>query len=410
MEDATTFDVVIVGAGHAGGACALALRKLGYRGTIALFGEEAELPYERPSLSKEYLSGKDTAPKFLAERPLWETNEIIVRTSQSVTAVDRHQKSVALAGGRSVNYRSLVLATGGRPRRLPFTPHDRLRYLRSSADSAAIAEMAKAQASAIIFGGGVIGLEVAATLRSMGLAITIVEASNRSMARSIPEEVASWLEALHEREGCRIFKGCLPTAVKCDQTGVRALFPDGEMLSAGFAVVGVGIEPNVELATASGLACADGIIVDDQYRSVTDPSMFAIGDVARSRALLKSGHGRDESWAHAQASAQAAARAIAGLPAEPERGRWFWTSQFGSILQVAGKPNDAATSIRRGAGKMLFLDHSDVLVGAAMLDSPREFAILRKLIASSAKMDARMAALETTDLRKAVVGEIKASG
>lgn len=391
-------DVVVVGAGHAGGACALSLRQLGYEGSIVLVGEEAVPPYERPSLSKSYLDGTDSQPKYLADVATWAKKGIDLRLGSSVIRIDTSEHVAELADGGSFRYRNLVVATGGRPKS-PFQPHPRLRVLRTWADSKEIADLSRRSRSVIIVGGGVIGLEVGATLRGLGLDVTIVEAADRLMGRMAPLDVADWIEALHQGAGCRIVKNVLASSFSTTAEGIRLVLTSGEELTADFGVVGVGIEPNVELAEAASLPHDNGILVDEEYRVNGVSDVFAIGDVARVATRLA----RDESWAHAEMSARVSARSILGLPNELDHIPWFWTSQFGHQLQMAGVTQSASCVVARGPRRRLYLDHSGVLIGCAMLDAIKEFALAKRLIGERAAIDQARAGNEQLNLRSAVV-------
>lgn len=404
MKERFEADVIVVGAGHAGGACALSLRQLGFEGAIALLGEEVVPPYERPSLSKSYLDGTESQPKYLADIATWRKRGIDLRLGSPAIGIRASERVVELADGDSFAYRRLVIATGGRPKR-PFQPHPRLRYLRTWADSKEIADLSRRSRSVIIVGGGVIGLEVSATLRRLGLEVAIVEVADRLMGRMVPPDVARWIETIHEKAGCRVLKNVRTSSFSATANEVRLVLAHGEELRADFAVVGVGIEPNVELAEQISLPSGNGILVDEQYRVSAVPDVFAIGDVAR--VIGRSA--RDESWAHAERSALVAARSILGLPNESGHIPWFWTSQFGHQLQVAGAPQNAYRTVERGPSRRLYLDHAGILIGCIMLDSLKEFALAKKLISERAAIDAERASTERVNLRSSVVERIDAA-
>lgn len=404
MKERFEAEVVVVGAGHAGGACALSLRQLGFEGTITLLGEEAVPPYERPSLSKSYLDGTESQPKYLADIATWSQRGVDLRLGSSAIAIRTPERVVDLADGHSLGYRRLVIATGGRPKS-PFQLRPNLRCLRTWADSKEIAELARRSSSVIIIGGGVIGLEVGATLRRLGLEVTIVETASRLMGRMVPPDVAAWMEAIHESAGCRILKNVRTISSSSTENEVQLLLANGEELRADFAVVGVGIEPNVELAERAALPSDNGILVDEEYRVSGVPDVFAIGDVAR----VVGRPARDESWAHAEKSALVAARSVLRLPHESDQIPWFWTSQFGHQLQVAGAPQNACRIVERGPSRRLYLDNAGALIGCIMLDAPKEFALAKKLIRERAVIDAERASTEQVSLRSAVVERIDAA-
>jgi 3-phenylpropionate/trans-cinnamate dioxygenase ferredoxin reductase subunit len=389
--------VVIVGAGHAGGACAIALRDNGFSGSIVMVGEEAHPPYERPSLSKSFLEAPST-PDFLATADRWAELAVELRLGVEVVAVDREARTVTLSDGLSLPYDRLVVATGGHARRLPFPSRPGVHYLRNVEDALGVADAAAAGGCAVVIGGGVIGLEVASTLRGRGMEVTVVEAGDRLLGRNVPREAAGWLADAHQRVGVDIRLG-RSVASLSGESPLTLTLDDGSILTADFVVAGIGIVPAVGFLVAAGLAEAGGVPVDSQYRSLVDPAVYAIGDVAL-RTNASAVAGRMETWAHAQSSARAAALSIAGLPPEAEPAPWFWTDQCGQTLQIVGRPELADTVVPRGDNVRLYMS-GDALVGAACLDQPRDFGALRRLIGTSLSVErARDPAI---DLRRAAL-------
>ncbi|WP_420479782.1 NAD(P)/FAD-dependent oxidoreductase [Brevundimonas sp. FT23028] len=390
--------IVILGAGHAGGAAAIAVRELGFTGEINLIGEEPDAPYERPTLSKEFLSGADAEPVWLADDARWRDLNVQLTLGVSGIAIDRESRSVTLSDGSSVSYDRLILATGGRVRRLDTPDHPRIHHLRTADDARALAKAATPGARAVIVGGGVIGLETASTLVELGLTATVLEAGDRLLGRNIPEEAAGWLAAAHARIGVDVRLDRSVRTVEHRADGLKIRLDGGETLDADLMVVGIGIIPCAELAEASGLPTAGGVLVDSNYRSLGDERVFAIGDLA----VRTWGDGptprRMETWAHAQTSARAAALAILGLPAEPEPAPWFWTAQCGHMLQIVGDPGAGDTVIARGDGVRLYV-RDDILVGAVCLDQPRDFGTAKRLIGKALAAD--RAEDPALDLRKA---------
>ncbi|WP_376100181.1 FAD-dependent oxidoreductase [Roseomonas sp. CCTCC AB2023176] len=241
--------------------------------------------------------------------------------------------------------------------------------MRDTADARSLRAAALEARRAVVLGGGVIGLEAAASLRHLGLEVDVVEAAPRLMARNVPEDMAARLAAIHGDAGVRLHLGRRAASLTPDPLGVT--LDDGTELLADVVVIGIGIVPETTLADAAGLGGPDGIPVDASYRTADD-RVFAIGDVASV-----DGAPRNESWAHAASSARAAARAILGLEAEPPPIPWFWTTQHGHTLQVAGNPMAADRVAVGGTGASVYL-RGDVPVGVAALDAPRDFARLRR--------------------------------
>lgn len=390
--------IIILGAGHAGGAAAIALREFGFSGKINLIGEEAEAPYERPALSKEFLSGADAEPVWLADDARWRDLNVQLTLGVSGIAIDRESRSVTLSDGSSVSYDRLILATGGRVRKLDTPDHPRIHHLRTTDDARALAKAAKPGARAVIVGGGVIGLEAASTLVELGLTATVLETGDRLLGRNIPEEAAGWLASAHARIGVDMRLDRSVRSIEHRVNDLKIQLDGGETLEADLMVVGIGIIPCAELAEASGLPTAGGVLVDSNYRSLGDDRVFAIGDLAARTWGDAPTPRRMETWAHAQTSARAAALAILGLPAEPEPAPWFWTAQCGHMLQIVGDPGAGDTVIARGDGVRLYV-RDDVLVGAVCLDQPRDFGTAKRLIGKALVAD--RASDPATDLRKA---------
>jgi len=394
--------IVIVGAGHAGGALALALREQGHVGSLTLIGAEPEPPYERPSLSKELLLGKHTAPQYVAPAERWAALNVVLRLGVPVAALHRAAREVALADGSRVPFDACVLATGGSARPLPFPPHPALFVLRTADDSARLRAIALRARRAVVVGGGVIGLEVASSLRTLGLAVAVVEAGPRLLGRNVPEEPAAWLAALQIEHGVALHLGRTVAALTPEGSGLVAVLDDGTALPADLVVAGIGLVPETRLATEAGLPGPQGVVVGPGQQTA-DPAVLAIGDVA----LRSPGEGlpavRQESWAHAQSSAARAARTLLGLPHGVEDVPWFWTAQHGSTLQLAGEMTEADAVVARGERVRLYLRQGR-LWGAACLDAVRDFAAARRLLATRPALDRTRAADPGVDLRKAMVG------
>ncbi len=404
--------VVIVGAGHAGGRCALALRKKGYISPISLLGAEAEPPYERPPLSKAVLAkGSDpldarlTGPDALADAGIrW-------LGGRAVTALDLAGRRVTLADGAVVPYASLVLATGARPRVLSVPGVDLagVMTLRSAADARALRSRLTGGARVVLVGGGFIGLEVAASARALGCAVTVVESGPALLGRVLPAPLAAVVARLHQAQGVTLLTDARLEAFAPD-TASGALsavhLADGRRLDADVAVLGVGAEPNTELAMAAGLACHNGIVVDSRCRTAM-PGVYAIGDVANHLNTRLDRRLRLESWDNAERQADLVAGIIAGTaPADAVNDAlpWFWTDQFDLNLQILGMADDWDRCIERGVpGKgpavAVFLKQS-VPVMAVLFNAGRERRPLKALIDAGLPVDPARLADTGTPLRQ----------
>jgi 3-phenylpropionate/trans-cinnamate dioxygenase ferredoxin reductase subunit len=268
--------VVIIGAGQAGGETTAALRMAQYEGEIVLLGDEGHLPYSRPPLSKDFLLGKSSADDlYLRPEAFYETQSIRTILDQSVVGIDRAAQRVVLSGGESVGYSALVLATGGRARRLPDPVADQapnVHYLRTIADVDALRPGFVPGARLTVVGGGYVGLEVAAVARQLGLDVTVLEAAPRLLARVAGPEVSAFFHRVHAEAGVDIRVGAVVDGFEADDHGrVAAVrIAGGDVLPTDLVLVGIGLDPNVALAVDAGLDVDNGIVVDEFCRT-SDP-------------------------------------------------------------------------------------------------------------------------------------------
>lgn len=381
--------VVIIGAGHAGTAMAANLRQFGYAGDITLLGEELAAPYHRPPLSKAWLLGKSTT-ESIALRPatFYRDQNINLVLGERVSNVDRAARTVELASSGTRAYDWLVLATGARPRRLPWCNEriPNLFQLRSVLDAEALKKAIVRGARVVIVGAGYIGLEAAASAREMGAEVTVIERESRVLARVACEELSQFYEAYHRARGVTILLGRSVEAVECDSDQRhRIKLDDGRALEADATLLGVGAVPNQELAATMGLECGDGIFVDGQART-SDPSIFAIGDCSRRPVALYGQHLRLESVGNALEQSKQAAAAICGQKQPTPEVPWFWSDQYGIKLQIAGLNVAASYRVLRGSTDkrqfaIFHLNASSQLQCVEAVNAPTEFVAGRALIA-----------------------------
>lgn len=332
-----TGPVVIVGAGQAAAALARGLRENGFAGSIRMLGEEPQPPYERPPLSKQVLvEGRAPDALWLLGDDAQRAQGVTLSTSTRVTAIDRAAREVMTDAGEVIPYETLVLATGGTARGLPDLPVDgrRVFELRTLSDALSLHAALPGARRVLVIGGGWLGLEVAAAIRQQGLEVTLAEAAPRLCARSAPSEVSEYLLELHRGHGVDVRLGACVQPV-LGEDGLT-LPPDAQPYD--LAVVAVGIAARDELAVAAGLPTADGVLTDCNG-ATADPDIFAIGDVARLCASAAGPGLRLESWRHAETQARLAAAAIVGEPRDYDEPAWFWSDQFGRLIQIAGLPD-----------------------------------------------------------------------
>ncbi|MEK9210378.1 NAD(P)/FAD-dependent oxidoreductase [Sphingomonas sp. 2378] len=347
----TPYDIVIIGTGHAGVQAAIALRQEGFDGTIAMIGEEAYPPYERPPLSKEYLAGEKAFERILI-RPerFWEERAVTLRLAERIVAVDAEARCLTTEAGALVEYGTLIWAAGGHARRLSCEGHDLagVHSVRSRADvDRLIAELPDVR-EVVVVGGGYIGLEAAAVLTKFGKAVTIVEAQDRVLARVAGEALSRFYEAEHRAHGVTIR---LNESVACLE-GERAIsgvrLADGSVLPAQMAIVGIGIIPSVEPLIAAGAEGDNGVTVDAQGRTSL-PHVFAIGDcAAHANAFADGAVIRLESVQNAHDQATVAARTIMGRDVAYHAVPWFWSNQYDLKLQTVGLSAGHDRAILRG--------------------------------------------------------------
>jgi len=332
-------DVLIVGAGHAGAACAIALRQGKFEGSILVVGAEPDLPYERPPLSKEYLAGDKPFERLLI-RPetFWAERDVRFRLGTSVASVDPAAHSVVTDAGDTIRYRHLVWAAGGAPRLLDCGGHDLegVHTVRTRADADRMMAELPAVEHIVVIGGGYIGLEAAAVLAKFGKKVVLLEALDRVLARVAGEPLSRFFEAEHRAHGVDVRLGVTVDRILGEDrvTGVR--LADGDVLKAEMAIVGIGIIPAVEPLLAAGAEGGNGVAVDGQCRT-TLPDIFAIGDCAlHANRFAGCARIRVESVQNASDQAAVAAKVILGQPADYEAVPWFWSNQYDIKLQTVG--------------------------------------------------------------------------
>lgn len=345
------YDVLIVGAGHAGAQAAISLRQFGFDGTIAIIGDEPDLPYERPPLSKEYFSGEKTYERLLI-RPekFWQDRNIVMHLEERVRSVDPGKLSVATDKGNHFSYGKLVWATGGFPRKLPLPGADLpgVQGVRTRADADAMKAASETAENIVIIGGGYIGLEAAAVLAKAGKNVVLLEGLDRVLARVAGEELSRFFESEHRRNNVDIRLGVTVEAIVGERwaTGVR--LANGEILQADLVIVGIGIIPAVEPLIEAGAKSENGVIVD-RHCHTSLPDIYAIGDCASHANRYAEGATiRLESVQNANDMAVTAARSITGAEAPYDAVPWFWSNQFDLKLQTVGLSTGHDAVIMRG--------------------------------------------------------------
>jgi 3-phenylpropionate/trans-cinnamate dioxygenase ferredoxin reductase subunit len=330
MTSKTGETFVIVGGGLAGAKAAGTLREEGFDGAIVLVAHESELPYERPPLSKDYLSGDAQFSSALVHEPDWYDANVDLRLGTRAVGLDLDEHQLTLSDGDTVAYDALLLATGAVPRRPSIDGADRVRTLRTKADADALRVSFDPGASVVIIGGGWIGLEVAATARGKGADVVVVEAGAAPLASVLGVRVGQIFADVHREHGVRVL-----TNAAVDRIDAEGVVVDGEHLPADVVIAGTGVDPDVELAAAAGLTVDDGIVVDSALRT-SDPDVYAAGDVASCHYARYGRHVRVEHWANALNQGPAAARSMLGQDVTYDRLPYFFTDQYDLGMEYAG--------------------------------------------------------------------------
>ncbi|MGK0374519.1 MAG: 3-phenylpropionate/trans-cinnamate dioxygenase ferredoxin reductase subunit [Arenicella sp.] len=386
MTSVISAEVVIVGASHAAAEAIASLRKFGWSGGITLIGDELELPYQRPPLSKGYYKGEVGAEKLLI-RPasFYQKNDVKLMLGRRVEAINREIKTVSLEAGEQVAYQHLILATGTRARQLPIEGADLdcINYLRTKHDVDVIQSQLTAGSKLLIVGAGYIGLEVAASAVRQGLEVIVFEAMDRVLARVTSPQVSEFYQQLHKEEGVEIRLNSALQRFEKTNNGCYAITADSETIPFDAAVVGIGVVANTELADDAGLACENGILVN-QFTQTDDHSIFAIGDCSNHHNILYDRRIRLESVPNAVEQAKVAAAKICGQDTIYNQLPWFWSDQYEVKLQTAGLFQDHDQVVTRGDANnrkfAAFYLKNGVLIAVDALNSPAEFMLSKKII------------------------------
>lgn len=398
---------IVVGGGQAGFWAAATLRKEDPDAQIVLLAGEPELPHERPPLSKGYLTGEQSLESFhFRPADYFPEARIELRLGISATALDAAARRITLSDGTVLPYRATMLATGARLRRLEVPGADLpgIHYLRSIADATALREALRDRPRVAVIGGGFIGMEVAAAARSLGCAVTVVEAAERIMSRGAPEEISTAVAALHRERGVEIRTGALVTGFAGGDRIQAVELAQAAPLPCDIAVVGIGVVPETALAEAAGIPCRDGILVDECGRTGM-AGVFAAGDVARREDPGGGPSLRQEAFQNAQGQAIAAARTMAGNPTPYTETPWLWSDQYDESVQIAGIPLPGDRLILRGdaATRQFTVLHlrDGVLAAASVINTIRDMRACRRLIEAGLKVpcDAEIAELADPQTR-----------
>jgi 3-phenylpropionate/trans-cinnamate dioxygenase ferredoxin reductase subunit len=400
--------ILIIGGGQAGAQAIDTLRREGFGGRLVLISDELELPYQRPPLSKKYLSGEMAADRLLfRHRSFYDEHRVELKLGRRAVRLDAAARQVELADGEKLTYDRLLLCLGAESRRLtcPGAALQGVHYLRGLADVPPIQAGFKPQARIVIIGGGYIGLETAATCRKMGCEVTVLEMADRIMNRVVAPSVSQYFAQEHRTNGVNII--CDTRVVRLEGAArvERVVCADGSSHAADLVIVGVGAVATTELASEAGLACDNGVVVDEYCRT-SDPSIYAAGDCTNHPSPRFGRRVRLESVDNAFEQAKTAALNLLDRPVAHDRVPWFWSDQFDNKLLIVGLSQDYDRQVLRGdpasrSFSVCYLKGRELLAVEAINHS-KDYMAARKLIAERALLNPEKLADSGVALKEAI--------
>jgi 3-phenylpropionate/trans-cinnamate dioxygenase ferredoxin reductase subunit len=413
-EGTRTKPMVIVGGGKTGGTAAATLREEGFDGPVVIISREPGIPFGRPPLSKEYLRSEQGLDDWYVRPADWyEAHDVDVR-SESVVSVDPAAHTLLMGSGRTLEYRKLLIATGGENRRLRMRGSELpgVHYLRTAGDCDAIKRDAAAGRSAVVVGAGFIGCEVAASLTQLGLAVTVAFPGRNPLERVLGEQVGALIAETHRSHGVRLLGGARVVAFEGTERLEAVMMADGQRVACDFAVIGVGIDPSMPTVAGAQVAQDDGVLVDELCRT-TAADVYAAGDVANHLHPVL-GRVRVEHYNSAQHHGAAAARSMLGSETPFDYIHNFWSDQYEHTLQYVGHAKKWDDFAVRGSledarlvGFYLLAGVVQTAIGFDRGGDPEwepdsEMAACARLVAAHARPDRRQLTEESMDLRSLV--------
>ena len=401
--------VVIIGASHAGAQLSASLRQEGWSGEIILIGDEPYLPYHRPPLSKTFLAGtKSIEDMYIRPKTFYEKNDIQL-VNGHVTKIDRKTKNVYLENGDHIAYDKLAICTGARVRKLDIKGShlSGIHYVRNAQDILGLQVSIKLVKNAVIVGGGYIGLETAASLRKLGINVTVLEYAPKILQRVAAPQMGDFFDRLHQEEGVEILTNIRIAEIAGIQSVTGIYLENGQYIATELVIVGIGVLPNVELAEEAGLSVNNGIEVDE-YCYTTDPNIMAVGDCA---TYINSHYERQirlESVPNANDQAKVAAKNLCDKKEKYQVIPWFWSDQYDVKLQITGLNNGFDEVVIRGdiessRSFALFYFKNNEMIAADCVNRPLEFMLSKKIISEKLEVYKEKLSNETFDLKESIV-------
>lgn len=408
MSESPTF--VIIGSSTAGAFAAITLRKEGFAGRVILIGEEKEIPYARPPLSKQYLQRERGRERlYLWPKEFYLEREIELRLGARARRVIPREKEIEMKGGERLRFDRLLIATGMAPRRLPLPGGDlpNIFYLRTLEDSDRIGEACQPGSRAVIIGGGFIGMEVAASLRQKQVDVTVIHRDKVALEHAIGKEAGRILTEYHRQEGVNFHPGAEVSVIEGNGRAERLRLKSGHSVECDNVIVGIGATPRTEALEGSGIETDKGILVDEFCRTNIE-GIFAAGDVARFHHPRIHARIHVEHWDNARLHGIAAANNMLGrqIPYSPVP--FFWSDQFDVNIQYAGFPLDWNDVVYRGNIKeqsfSTFLLDRDKLVGGVCFNRWRDRRVCERLLARDIAVAPEKLCDENVNLEELVHG------
>ena len=398
--------IVIAGAGQAAIQSAVSLRKFGYEGSITIIGEESHPPYQRPPLSKDYLLGKTQLDRVhLKKETFYEDNKIDLIINTKVKSIDRKRKTVSLSNKENLDYGKLIIAVGSRVRKLdvPGVDKNGIHYLRGLDDANALKENLKEGKKLVIVGAGYIGLEVAAVAASLKIETSVIDIADRVMSRTVDPLISDYYHSLHVNNGVNIhLKHGLKSIT--GKGNVEKVFCTNNLeLDADIVVIGAGVIPNDELALTAGLACENGIVVNE-FGQTEDKNIYACGDCTNHPNKILGRRLRLESVHNAMEQSKVVASSIMGLEEPYNQVPWFWSDQYDHKLQIVGLSGDHDEVVMRGSKSeqsfLLFYLKNKEIIAVNAINSSKEFLISKKLVANKVRISSDIISDQSSNLNE----------
>ena len=400
---------VIIGASHAAAQLSVSLRQEGWKGEIVMIGDEPHLPYHRPPLSKTFLSGDKSIQNLLIRPAEFYAKQQIDFLHGPVVAIDRERKMLTLADGSQMSYAKLAICTGARVRKLEIDGGELkgVHYVRNAADITAIQEQIKSAKHAVMIGGGYIGLETAASLRKLGIQVSLLETSSRILQRVTAPELSEFYTRLHQTHGVKIYNHITVERILGTIQVEGVLCADGTMIPADFVIVGIGVQPNIELAQIAGIDVENGIVIDS-YGQTNDLNIVAAGDCTSHFNSHYQRQLRLESVPNANEQAKIAAATLCGKFKAYNAIPWFWSNQYDIKLQIVGLNHGYDQLVIRGdiqGGNSFaaFYFKEKKLIAADCINRPLEFMISKKIITDNIQINPLYFADDSSDLKQLTV-------